>query len=39
MFDTTTQCEVYRADAFAAIWLVQQLRATDPQRLLAWLPL
>jgi uncharacterized protein len=31
-------CEYIRADARAAVWLVQSLRRRDPERLLAFLP-
>ena len=39
MFDVREHCELYRSEASAAIWLVQQLRERDPARLLAFLDL
>lgn len=39
LFDIEHLCEVYRADAAAAVWLVQQLRERAPERLVSFLPL
>jgi uncharacterized protein len=38
MFDVERHCEIYRAEAAAAVWLVRQLRERDPARLLSFLP-